>query len=88
MLQNKSSFMITCKQSTQWVIKKEYKKLSVKENLQLLSHMAICSFCRLFQKQNSLISQALYKSKSREIFHLTSEEKKDLLHSVQNKINK
>ena len=87
MIQNKSSFMITCKRSTEWVIKKEYKKLSVKENLQLLSHMAICSFCRLFQKQNSLISKALYKSESREIFQLTSEEKEDLLHSVQNKIN-
>lgn len=79
--------MITCKQSTEWVIKKEYKKLSVKENLQLLSHMAVCSFCRLFQKQNSLISKALYKTESKEIFHLTSEEKKDLFHSVQNKIN-
>ncbi len=78
--------MITCKQSTEWVIKKEYKELSVKENLQLLSHMAICSFCRLFQKQNSLISKALYKSESRERFHLTSEEKKILFHSVQNKI--
>ena len=86
MIQNKSSFMITCKQSTEWVIKKEYKRLSVKENLLLLSHMAVCSLCRLFQKQNSLISKALYKGESREIFHLTSEEKKDLLHSVQNKI--
>jgi hypothetical protein len=79
--------MITCKQSTEWVIKKEYKRLSVKENLQLLSHMAICSLCRLFQKQNSLISKTLYKSESREIFHLTSKEKKEMLHSVENKIN-
>ena len=79
--------MITCKQSTQWVIKNEYKKLSVKENLQLLSHMTICSFCRLFQKQNSIVSKALYKSKSKKIFHLTTKEKEDMLHSVQNKIN-
>ena len=87
MKQNKSSFMITCKQSTEWVIKKEHKRLSVKETLQLLSHMAVCSFCRLFQKQNSIVSKALNKSESREIFHLTSKEKKELLHSVQNKIN-
>ncbi len=79
--------MITCKQSTELVIKKEHKKLSVNENLQLLSHMAVCSFCRLFQKQNSIISKALYKSDSTEIFHLTSEEKKDLFHSVKNIIN-
>jgi len=79
--------MINCKQSTEWVIKKEYKMLSVKENLQLLSHMAICSVCRLFQKQNSLINKALHKSQSHKIFQLTPEEKILLLHSVQNKIN-
>ena len=86
MIQNKPSFMITCKQSTECVIKKEYKTLSIKENLQLLSHMAVCSLCRLFQKQNSIISKAVYKSEKRELFHLTSEEKKDLFYSVQNKI--
>jgi hypothetical protein len=79
--------MITCKQSTEWVIKKEYKRLSIKENLQLLSHMAVCSFCRLFQRQNSIISKAVNRSESREIFQLTSEEKKDLLRSVQIKID-
>ncbi|MEO5782916.1 MAG: hypothetical protein ABIQ07_06580, partial [Ginsengibacter sp.] len=86
MIQNKSSFMITCKQSTEWVIKKEYKKLSVKENLQLLSHMTICSFCRLFQSQNLLISKALYASKSKEIFQLSAKEKNNLLQSVKNKV--
>ncbi len=80
--------MITCRQSTEWVIKKEHKKLSIKENLQLLAHMAICSYCRLFQKQSAVISKALSKNENREILHLTSEEKKDLEHSVQNKINK
>ncbi len=78
--------MITCKQSTEWVVKKEYKKLSVKENLQLLSHMAICSFCRLFESQSSLITKALYTSKSKALFQLTTKEKTDLLNSIQNKI--
>ena len=79
--------MINCKQSTEWVIKKEYQKLSAKENLQLLSHMAICSFCRLFKKQNSIITKAFNQSKSRQIFFLSSEEKKEMVHSIQNKIN-
>lgn len=86
MTQHKSSFMITCKQSTEWVIKKEQKKLSVKEKLLLLSHLAICSYCRLFQKQSSFINKALNNIESKEIFNLTSEEKKDLEHSIQNKI--
>ena len=79
--------MITCKQSTEWVIKKEYKKLSVKENLQFMSHMAVCTFCRLFQEQNGIINEALSKSESRELFQLTLEEKVQLFRSVQNKIN-
>ncbi len=79
--------MITCKQSTEWVIKKEHEKLSVKENFELVSHMAVCTVCGLFQEQNSIISEALVKSGQRELFHLTMEEKIKLFHSVQNKIN-
>jgi hypothetical protein len=79
--------MITCKQSTEWVIKKEYTKLAVKENLKLMSHLAVCNLCRLFQEQNSIISEALFKTGSKELFHLTVEEKMNLFHSVQTEIN-
>ncbi len=78
--------MINCKQSTEWVIKKENKELSVKENLQLLSHMAICSFCRLFARQNTLINKLLHKNERMEALRLTSEDKKELIRSVQNTI--
>ncbi len=80
--------MSTCRQSTEWVIKKENKELSVKENLQLLSHMAICSLCRLFARQNTLINKALHKNKSMESVRLTSSDKKELMLSVQNTINR
>jgi hypothetical protein len=78
--------MINCRQSTEWVIKKEHGKFSVKENLQLLSHLAICRFCRLFAYQSSLIDKALHKSKGTEVSPLTAAEKEELLRSVQNKI--
>lgn len=78
--------MITCRRSTEWIIKKEHGKLSVKGNLQLLSHLAICSFCRLFKSQSSLISQALSGSEARVTFQLSEKEKKEMLHSIQNKI--
>ena len=78
--------MSTCRQSTEWVIKKENKELSVKENLQLLSHMAICSLCRLFARQNTLINKSLQKNERMEALRLTSEDKNDLIRSVQNKI--
>ncbi len=78
--------MISCKQTTEWVIKKEDGQLSVKENLQLLSHLAVCSFCRLFSRQSLFINKA-YKNKNAEVHHLTAEEKEELRRSVQNKIN-
>lgn len=77
--------MISCKQSTEWVIKKEDGLLSLKENVQLLSHLAICSFCRLFASQSSLINKALHKSKNIGSAHLTPEEKAELVLSVLNK---
>ncbi len=77
--------MISCKQSTEWVIKKEDGYLSVKENIQLLSHLAICGFCRLFTRQSLLINK-VYKSKNIEVHHLTAEEKEELLRAIQNKI--
>ncbi len=83
-----SYFMINCKQSTEWVIQKEHAHLSAKQNLQLLSHFAICSFCSMFATQSALISKALQKSKSNELSHLTAAEKEELLQLVQNKINK
>ncbi len=78
--------MSTCRQSTEWVIKKENKELSVKENLQFISHMAICSLCRLFARQNTLINKSIHKHERMEAVRLTSEDKNELIRSVQNKI--
>ena len=70
--------MISCRQSTEWVIKKEQGKLSVKENLQLLSHLAICSFCRLFAKQSKFINKAFLNSKNLVPTSLSPAEKEEL----------
>lgn len=78
--------MISCKQSTEWVVQKEHDKLSVKQNLQLLSHMAICRFCRFFAHQNSLINKALHKNESKNFSQVTATEKEELLLLVQNRI--
>ena len=77
--------MISCKQSTEWVIQKDHGRLSIKQNLQLMSHLAICSFCRLFVKQSSLIDKALFKSRNIEVSTLAASEKEELLLSVMNK---
>ena len=77
--------MISCKQSTELVLQKQHGKLSVKQNLQLLSHLAICSFCLLFVKQNSLIDKALIKSGNIDVADLTAAEREELFLSILNK---
>ncbi len=68
--------MFTCKKSTEWIIKKEHGNLSVKQNLQLLSHLTICSFCRLFGEQSLLLNKALNKNNVSDITSLTDLDKK------------
>ena len=77
--------MITCKKSTEWIIKKEEGTLSLKQNLQLLSHLAICSFCRLFVNQSSFINKALKKSVA-STPSLSPLDKEKMLAYVQSKI--
>ncbi len=78
--------MISCKQSTEYVIQKEHGKLSPKQHIQLLSHMGVCSFCRLFKKQSLIISQAFQTGSIMDTKHLTPEEKEELLKNVEIKI--
>ena len=77
--------MISCRQSTEWVIKKEHGKLSVKENLQLLSHLSICSICKLFAQQSKLINKAISKTGDLIKVSFSPAEKKDLFILVVNK---
>jgi hypothetical protein len=49
-------FSITCKKATYLSSKKEEGKLNWIEKIQLRSHIAICSFCRLFEQQSKIIA--------------------------------
>jgi hypothetical protein len=50
-----NKIMITCREATYYVSKKEEGKLSFKVQFQLFIHLLICKFCRLFAKQNEQI---------------------------------
>lgn len=49
--------MISCKQATYLLSKKEEKKLSWLEKLRLRGHMTICSLCRKFEEQTGFIGR-------------------------------
>lgn len=49
-------FNISCKKATYLSSKKEEGKLNWIEKIQLRSHLAICSLCRLFEVQSQIIA--------------------------------
>lgn len=50
---------ITCKQAVNYISKREEKKLSAWQRVQLWQHLTVCSLCRLFAQQNKAITKAL-----------------------------
>lgn len=51
----KKGMMISCEDTTELVIKKSQEKLSFWNKFRLGFHLAMCKFCRLFEKQNKII---------------------------------
>lgn len=51
--------MLTCKKSTELISVKRYRKLSLRERMQLKIHLMTCSACRKFEVQSDFIDQAL-----------------------------
>ena len=48
---------ITCKKATYLVSKKEEHRLTISEWAKLQFHLAICSYCKLFQNQTKLVGK-------------------------------
>lgn len=47
--------MISCKEATYLISKKEEGKLTLAERLKLSIHLMLCSICRAFEKQSEFI---------------------------------
>ena len=47
--------MLSCKEATYLVSKKEESKLTWLENVKLRSHLSICSLCKKFEQQTGFI---------------------------------
>jgi hypothetical protein len=73
---------ITCKQAVDFISKKEEGKLSVTQRLNLWRHLMICRFCRLFQKQNRVITSSFADSNADEKI-LSEEDKNAIVKALQ-----
>ena len=68
--------MISCKQASELVLKKGESKISFRQQLQLWFHLGLCSFCRLFKKQNGMIDRVLKSENHLPVLLSESDKKK------------
>jgi len=74
---------ITCKQAVDFIIRKEEEKLSFGQRISLWRHLAICSLCRIFSSQNTLINAAM-KKRNDQVLPLSDNEKEKIIQHVLN----
>lgn len=53
------STSISCRRAVDYISKREEGRLSAVQRFQLWRHLAVCSLCRLFSRQNAVLTEAL-----------------------------
>jgi hypothetical protein len=76
--------MISCKEATNFISRKEEGKLSFRQRWQLWQHLAVCSFCKLFYKQNKVFLQSASHLHENTDATLTPAEKESLIAALEN----
>lgn len=78
----KKGMMISCKDATKLVIKQSEEELSGWDKFRLAFHLAICKFCKLFQKQNKMIDESIKELVKHTHEHLNESAKKRIIEEV------
>jgi hypothetical protein len=76
--------MISCKEATDFISRKEEGKLSFRQRWQLWQHLAVCSFCKLFYKQNKIFSNSASHLHEHTNATLSQEQKEYLIKALEN----
>ena len=74
--------MITCKEATKYISMKEEQKLSPRQRFGLWLHLGICGLCRLFMKQNRIITGPVKHSHEDMDAALSTTEKESIIISL------
>jgi predicted anti-sigma-YlaC factor YlaD len=78
---------ISCKHATELITKQEEKRLGLKQRLQLMRHLATCSLCRLFIKQNKWLNDWLRSGNAEAVQQLADEEKQAIIAAMKSDDN-
>ncbi|GAB4123637.1 MAG: hypothetical protein OHK0045_03430 [Raineya sp.] len=59
------TLILTCKEATLLIEKREAGKISFVERIRLKAHLLMCEACRLYEKQSKIIEKVLRKVSSK-----------------------
>jgi len=74
-----AKILLSCKQASELVEKKQDKRISVKERMQLNLHLWICRACAIYEKQSKALGMLLQKIGSTPKKQALSEEAKQAI---------
>lgn len=75
--------MITCKQATKYISMMEERKLTARQRFGLWLHLGICGFCKLFMKQNKIITTSATHIHEHADESLSAAEKELMINAIQ-----
>jgi hypothetical protein len=75
--------MISCKKATFLITKKESDPIAFTEKFQLMIHLMLCRFCRLFEKQSKLIDSLAHHLHEHQHESLSEIKKEHILKQLQ-----
>jgi len=89
LIKDKMPFMISCDQATFIISKNQHEKNDFPTKMKLMLHLAMCLYCRRYNKQIKFLDKIINKVKSipdlNSFQHkLSSEQKKRISNSIKN----
>lgn len=73
---------ITCKSATEYIVKKEEGKITIKQRVLLFIHLIECKLCKRFNIQNRLLNKVLV-NKVEQNATLSSDQKEVIVQKMQ-----
>jgi len=74
---------ITCKEATTFISQQEEGRLTFQQRLQLWLHLGICSLCKLFYRQNKIITANSQHLHEHTEASLTTAEKQNIINTIE-----
>lgn len=78
--------MITCREATEMIAKKEEGRVSFESRMQLWYHLFLCKWCRAFKKQDKYIADHFSNLDENNFQELLSESEKNAMIEKMNQL--